>query len=97
MLIAIGLGIGALWVRSLTLFMVRRRVLGAYRYLEHGAHYTIGILASVMLLSIFFDVSEAVAGLAGIVVVGLAIVSSVAATKRDKAAEKMKNKTKTSN
>jgi len=83
-LIAIGLGIGALWVRSLTLFMVRRRVLGAYRYLEHGAHYTIGILALVMLLSLFFEVPEAIAGLAGIVVVGLSISSSAAANKRER-------------
>ena len=82
-LIAIGLGIGALWVRSLTLFMVRRHVLGAYRYLEHGAHYTIGILASMMLLGLFIDIPEAVAGLAGLVVVGLSIASSIAATKRD--------------
>lgn len=87
-LIVIGLGIGALWVRSLTLFMVRRRVLGAYRYLEHGAHYTIGILALVMLLSLFFEVPEAVAGLAGVVVVSLAISSSVAATKRERARRK---------
>lgn len=89
-LIAIGLGVGALWVRSLTLFMVRRRVLGAYRYLEHGAHYTIGILASMMLISLFLNVSEAIAGLAGIVVVGSSIVSSIAATKREKLANDKK-------
>lgn len=82
-LIAIGLGIGALWVRSLTLFMVRRRVLGAYRYLEHGAHYTIGILASMMLLGLFINVSEAIAGLAGVVVVGLSIASSIAVTRSE--------------
>jgi len=82
-LIAVGLGIGALWVRSLTLFMVRRHVLGAYRYLEHGAHYTIGILASMMLLGLFIEVPEAVAGIAGIVVVSLSITSSIAATRLD--------------
>lgn len=83
-LIAIGLGVGALWVRSLTLFMVRRRVLGAYRYLEHGAHYTIGILASMMLVSLFINIPEAFAGVAGIIVIGLSISSSVAATKHDR-------------
>ncbi len=87
-LIAIGLGIGALWVRSLTLFMVRRHVLGAYRYLEHGAHYTIGILASMMLIGLFIEVPEALAGLAGLLVVGLSIASSVAATKRESAHKK---------
>lgn len=87
-LIAIGLGVGALWVRSLTLFMVRRHVLGAYRYLEHGAHYTIGILALMMITGLFIDVPEAIAGLAGLVVVGLSIASSISATKREELAAK---------
>ncbi len=81
-LIAIGLGIGALWVRSLTIFMVRRRVLHAYRYLEHGAHYTIGVLAIVLLLGLFVDIPELIAGVAGIVIVGTSISSSIAATRR---------------
>lgn len=78
LLIAIGLGIGALWVRSLTIFMVRRNVLHAYRYLEHGAHYTIGVLAVVLLLGIFFNIPEIFAGIAGIALVGSSIYSSVA-------------------
>ncbi len=79
-LIAIGLGIGAIWVRSLTIFMVRRRVLHAYRYLEHGAHYTIGVLAIVLLLGIFFNIPELIAGVAGIILVSASIVSSIAAS-----------------
>lgn len=81
-LIAIGLGIGAIWVRSLTLFMVRRRVLHAYRYLEHGAHYTIGVLALVLLSGLFVDIPEAVAGVAGLLIVGASIASSIAASKQ---------------
>ena len=81
-LIAIGLGIGALWVRSFTLFMVRRRTLHAYRYLEHGAHYTIGVLALVLLFGLFVDVPEVIAGIAGLIIVGASIVSSVAASKQ---------------
>lgn len=80
-LIAIGLGIGALWVRSLTLFMVRKRVLHAYRYLEHGAHYTIGLLAGILLLSVFVHVPEVVAGVTGLVIIGLSIWSSVLASR----------------
>lgn len=76
-LIAIGLGIGALWVRSLTIFMVRKQVLAAYRYLEHGAHYTIGMLAGVLLMGIFFDISEFAAGLLGILIIAASIVSSI--------------------
>lgn len=81
-LIAIGLGIGALWVRSLTIFMVRRNVLHAYRYLEHGAHYTIGVLAIVLLLGIFFNIPEVFAGIAGIAIVSSSIVSSVLANRQ---------------
>lgn len=84
-LIAIGLGVGALWVRSLTLFMVRRSVLGAYRYLEHGAHYTIAILALVLLLGLFLEVPEVVAGLAGIAIVTASVLNSVAENRADRA------------
>jgi len=83
-LIAIGLGIGALWVRSLTIFMVRKKVLHAYRYLEHGAHYTIGILAAFLLSGIFIHIPEAVAGVTGLIIVGLSIASSIRASRRDR-------------
>jgi hypothetical protein len=78
-LIGIGLGIGALWVRSLTLFMVRRQVLTAYRFLEHGAHYTIGILAVVLLIGLFRDIPEVVAGVIGIAIITASIISSIKA------------------
>lgn len=84
-LIAIGLGIGALWVRSLTIFMVRKRVLHAYRYLEHGAHYTIGFLSLVLLSSVFIHLPEAVAGITGLTVIGLSVWSSIRAARRNDA------------
>lgn len=75
-LIAIGLGVGAIWVRSMTVYMVRNGTLAAYKYLEHGAHYTVFVLASVMLLSLFVNVPEVIAGLIGMGLIGSAIVSS---------------------
>lgn len=81
LLIAIGLGVGALWVRSLTIYMVDHHVLKAYRYLEHGAHYTIGVLAIVLLAGIFYDIPEVIAGVFGLIIVGLAIASSVKAAR----------------
>jgi hypothetical protein len=75
-LIAIGLGIGALWVRSLTVFMVRKGTLGEYIYLEHGAHYTVAVLAFVLLLSIFLTIPDVLAGLVGIGFIGASIVAS---------------------
>lgn len=75
-LIAVGLGIGAMWVRSLTVFMVRRGTLDNYKYIEHGAHYTIGVLACVLIASIFFDIPELIAGLIGVGIIGSSIVAS---------------------
>jgi hypothetical protein len=82
-LIAVGLGIGALWVRSLTLFIVRRKVLNTYRYLEHAAHYVIAALAITLLLGIFFEFHEAVVGLVGLVVIGIAIAHSIRDNKKE--------------
>jgi hypothetical protein len=83
-LIAIGLGVGALWVRSLTIFMVRRGTLDSYKYIEHGAHYTIAILACILILSIFVNVPEVIAGLVGLGIIG----SSIAASRQALAAKK---------
>lgn len=75
-LIAIGLGLGALWIRSLTLYMVERGTLSAYRYLEHGAHYTILMLAIVMFVELFWPVPEYVPGLLGMAIIGASVLSS---------------------
>jgi hypothetical protein len=84
----VGLGVGALWVRSLTLLMVRRKTLEAYRYLEHGAHYTIAVLATVLLLGLFFDIPEIYAGILGIVIVSSSIWSSIKAQKAQELAKR---------
>jgi hypothetical protein len=76
LLIALGLGVGAIWVRSLTVFMVRRGTLKAYIYLEHGAHYAILVLAAALLSSIFFSVPDAVTGIVGLGVIGASFVAS---------------------
>jgi hypothetical protein len=74
-LIAAGLGIGALWVRSMTVYMVRNGTLDQYRYLEHGAYYTIAVLAAALLLSLFVPIPEVITG-----VVGLGIIASAGVT-----------------
>jgi len=76
LLIALGLGVGAVWVRSLTIFMVRRGTLHAYKYLEHGAHYTVLVLSAVLLFGIFLHVPEIIAGGIGVILIGSAIISS---------------------
>ena len=76
LLIALGLGVGALWVRSLTVFMVRKGTLNAYKYLEHGAHYAILVLAAALLGSIFYEVPDALTGVVGLGVIGASFVAS---------------------
>lgn len=74
--IAIGLGIGAFFIRLLTLRLVKGGVLKEYIYLEHGAHYAIGALGLVMLIDIWHKVPEPVTGMCGISIIILAWISS---------------------
>lgn len=76
-IIMIGLGIGAMFVRSLTIYLVEKGTLDEYIYLEHGAHYAIGILALIMLLSIKFHIPEIFTGLIGVGFIILSLWSSI--------------------
>lgn len=75
-LIAVGLGIGAFWVRSITIFMVRRRTLESLIYLEHGAHYAVAFLALTMLVGIMYAIPDFVTGIGTIVIIGISFVAS---------------------
>lgn len=81
-LIAAGLGIGAIWVRSMTVFMVRRGTLNNFVYLEHGAHYTVFFLALIMLFSALWHIPELIPGLVGIGIIGASIAASVRVRKK---------------
>lgn len=81
--IALGLGIGAMFVRSMTVMLVDRGTLTEYRYLEHGAFYAIIALAAIMLISVRVEVPETVTGLIGAAFIGLAFVASLRANKRE--------------
>ena len=81
-LILLGLTIGAMFVRSLTLFLVRARMLEEYLFLEHGAHYAIGALAVLMLADMSLHVPEWITGLIGFVFIVLSLWSSVRAKRK---------------
>lgn len=84
-LIAIGLGIGAVYVRSMTLMLVERNTLAEFRYLEHGAFWSILILSGVMFLQTLMHVPEWATGLIGAAFIGLALFSSVRFRRRNPA------------
>lgn len=84
-LIFLGLGlVGAMFVRSITIYLARQDALDRYVYLEHGAHWAIGVLAVIMLASIDqrFQIPEAVTASVGVVFIGAAFTWSVLRNRR---------------
>ena len=86
-LIMVGLGLGALFIRSLTLMLSREKALDQLVYLEHGAHYAIGALGLLMLASIWLGhqgvhLPEWVTGLIGVVLLALSLADSLRQRRR---------------
>ncbi|MCM1338997.1 MAG: DUF475 domain-containing protein [Muribaculaceae bacterium] len=84
-IITIGLAIGAMFVRSLTIMLVEKKTLAQFLYLEHGAHWAIGALAVIMLITTVREVPEVVTGLIGLVFIISALISSIIHNKKLKA------------
>lgn len=76
-IIMLGLAIGAMFVRSLTVFLVKQGTLDEFVFLEHGAHYAIGILALIMLASMKFHIPEVFTGLIGVAFIAASLCSSI--------------------
>lgn len=82
-LIMAGLGAGAVWVRSMTLHLVKARTLSKYLFLEHGAHWAIGFLGSIMLLHLYHvELPEWFVGGLGLVFITAAILWSKRYTRK---------------
>lgn len=75
--IALGLGIGAMFIRSLTVHLVESNTLTEFAYLEHGAHWSIGVLAFLLGVSIFHEVPELVTGLVGVAFILASVAGSM--------------------
>ncbi|MFE5484050.1 DUF475 domain-containing protein [Streptomyces sp. NPDC056527] len=86
-LMSLGLGIGAMYVRSLTVYLVRQGTLDDYVYLEHGAHYAIGALAVILLVTIRYEIHEVITGLVGVILIAWSFISSVRRNRSLAAAE----------
>ncbi len=81
--IALGLSIGAMFVRSMTIHLVRQGTLAEYRYLEHGAFWAIIALGGIMLFSAVMHIPETVTGLIGAVLIGLSLWWSIRHNRRN--------------
>lgn len=89
-IIMAGLGAGAVWVRAMTIHLVRSNALKRYVFLEHGAHWAIAFLGTVMLLHLYhIELPEWIVGSLGIVFITAAIWWSV---RHQKQSEKPKLK-----
>lgn len=76
-LIMAGLGVGAVWVRSMTVHLVRVNALNKYIYLEHGAHWAIGFLGGIMWLKLYhIEPPEWIVGSLGLAFIFVAILWS---------------------
>ena len=85
-IIAIGLGVGAMFVRSLTILLVEQETLASYRYLEHGAFYAIIALAVIMFLKTVSHIPEMITGLVGAGFIVAAFVDSIRYNRRMRSA-----------
>lgn len=75
--IALGLSVGAMFVRSMTIHLVKQGTLAQYRYLEHGAFWAIIVLGAIMLISPVVHIEETITGLIGAVLIGLSLWWSI--------------------
>jgi hypothetical protein len=82
-IIMLGLAIGAMFVRSMTVFLVKKGTLDEFVYLEHGAHYAIGILAVIMLASMKYHIPEIFTGLIGVAFIVASLWSSLRHRKQE--------------
>jgi hypothetical protein len=81
--IALGLSIGAMFVRTMTLVLVEQGTLSQYRFLEHGAFWAILALGAIMLLSVRIEIPDALTGLVGAVLIGLALWRSIRMNRKE--------------
>lgn len=89
-LITLGLAIGAAYIRSLTVYVVRKGTLDEYRYLEHGAYYSIALLAVLLLWEVWRDVPDWITACTGAIVITAAWLTSVWAAKRQQRDEALR-------
>ena len=81
--IALGLSIGAIFVRSMTVHLVHRGTLAEYAFLEHGAFWAIIALGVIMLFGAVAHVPEVITGLIGAVLIGLSLWWSIRHKRRN--------------
>lgn len=78
-LIAIGLGIGAMYVRAFPIILVEQRTLTKYRCLESGALLSVLVLSAALLLQAAVHLHELLIGFASVSIICMAFLASLSA------------------
>jgi hypothetical protein len=86
--IALGLSIGAIFVRSMTVHLVHKGTLAEYEFLEHGAFWAIIALGGIMLFGAVAHIPEVITGLIGAALIGLSLWWSIRHKKREASPDK---------
>jgi len=76
-IIMIGLSIGAIFVRSLTILLVEKKTLKKFAYIANGAHWAVLGLAGTMFASVLYELPEYVPATIGIICIGASLISSI--------------------
>ncbi|MDB6096470.1 MAG: hypothetical protein JWM09_748 [Francisellaceae bacterium] len=77
MVILVGLGIGALFVRSFTIKLSHSNTFLKLRFLEDGAYYAIGNLSCWMLINIVHPIHEYISGLSCMGIIAISVIASL--------------------
>ncbi len=81
--IAIGLSVGAFFVRSITLLLVEKKTLEKLVFLTHGAYWAIGSLATIMIISTIHEIHEVITGTLGMILIIASLASSIFYNKKE--------------
>lgn len=81
-LIVVGLGIGAVWVRSLTIDLLQKGTLTHYSYVGLGANIAIGALGILLLIEVNVPVPELLTGSVGLLIIIASVLASVIHNRR---------------
>lgn len=82
-LIVAGLAIGAYFVRTFTLVMVKHGAIDQYKYLEHSAMWAVGALSFIMFISTIEHIPELVTAAVSIGLIISGVVHSIVVKKRE--------------
>ena len=72
-----------MYVRAMTIMLVEKGTLQQFRYLEHGAFYSIFALSIIMFAQSIIEVPETITGAIGAVIIGFSLYSSVRYNKKE--------------